>query len=139
MRALLLMMIAFLIAGCGKSVTGSNAELDVVHTGGPDCTQSGCHSGFGAGGTVFTNLSSSTAVSGVTVKATDTSNLQTTAIGTTDALGNFHYEGSLSGNFQMMVGSRQSGIYLHSLPNDRGCNSCHKWPSPGGGAPGRLY
>lgn len=127
------------LTGCGKSVTGSNAELDVVHTGGPDCTQSGCHPGFGAGGTVFANLSSSTAVSGVTVKATNTSNLQTTTVGTTDSLGNFYYEGSLSGDFQMTVGTRQSGIYLHKLPADKGCNSCHKWPKSATGDPGRLY
>lgn len=126
--------------GCGKDITGSNAELDAVHTGGPDCTQSGCHPGFGAGGTVFSNISSSTPVSGVTVKATNVSNAETISIGTTDTLGNFHSEGSLSGNFQMTVGSRQSQIYLHKLPHDRGCNSCHKWPPSGDPKPmGRLY
>jgi hypothetical protein len=129
------------LAGCNGNITGSasgtNADLNAVHRDGPDCTQSGCHPGFGAAGTVFTNVSG-VPISGVLVKATNTSNLQTTAIGTTDTLGNFHYEGSLSGNFQMVVGSRQSGIYVHKLPADRGCNSCHKWPSPTGGAPGRL-
>jgi len=139
MRALLLIMIALLMVACGKSVTGSNAELDVVHTGGPDCTQSGCHSDFGAGGTVFANLSSSTAVSGMTVKVTNIANLQSTTIGTTDILGTFYYEGSLSGSFQMTVGSRQSGTYVHLFPNDKGCNVCHKWPTPSGGAAGRLY
>lgn len=139
MKILSAIVLIILLSGCGNNITGSNAELDVVHTYGPDCTQSGCHPGLGAGGTVFSNLSSTTAVSGVTVKATDVSNLETTTVGTTDTLGNFHYKDSLSGNFQMTVGSRQSRIYLHKLPDDKGCNGCHKWPTPAGGAAGRLH
>lgn len=139
MKILSAIFIAILMAGCGSSVTGTNTALDVTHKGAPDCAQSGCHPGLGAGGTVFASLSSTTTVSGVTVKATDVSNLETTTVGTTDTLGNFHYKNSLSGNFQMTVGSRQSGIYLHKLPDDNGCNGCHKWPTPGGGAQGKLY
>lgn len=134
MKILSAVLLTILLAGCGNSVTGSNAELDVVHTGGPDCTQSGCHPGFGAAGTVFVNRSGLRPVSGMEVKA------GTILIGTTDNLGNFYYEGTLSGNFQMTVGSRQSQIYLHKLPHDSGCNSCHKWPPSGDPMPlGSLH
>lgn len=133
----LLLLVA---TGCGSFVTGSNEELDAVHSGGPDCTQSGCHQGFGAAGTVFTNISSSIPVSGAPVTATNISNAEATSIGTTDSLGNFHYDNTLEGSFQMTVGSRQSQTYLHKLPHDSGCNSCHKWPPSGDPMPwGRLY
>lgn len=136
MRALLLIMIAFLIAGCGKSVTGSNAELDVVHTGGPDCTQSGCHPGFGAGGTVFESAASTTPASGITVKAKSVETGTEINLGTTDSLGNFYYDQELSGYYNMAVGDKPWS-QPHSMPERKGCNSCHTWP-PSEGTSGRL-
>ncbi len=124
------------LSGCGSSVTGTNTALDVTHKGAPDCTQSGCHPGFGAGGTVFSNLSSTATVSGVTVKAQSVSTGSTITLGTADSLGNFHYNTALSGFYNMAVSSKPwSGA--HDMPTQSGCNRCHKW-LPAGGANGKL-
>jgi len=136
MRALLLIMIAFLIAGCGKDITGSNAELDVVHTGGPDCTQSGCHPGFGAGGTVFESAASTTPASSVSVKARSVETGAEITLGITDTLGNFHYDQELNGYYNMAVGDKPWS-QPHSLPERKGCNRCHTWP-PSEETSGRL-
>ena len=122
--------------GCGKSVTGSNAELDVAHTGGPDCTQSGCHPGFGAGGTVFADAAGETPASGITVKAKSVETGSEITLGTTDSLGNFHYDQELSGYYNFAVGDKPWS-QPHSLPERKGCNSCHTWP-PSEGTSGRL-
>ncbi|MBI4746191.1 MAG: hypothetical protein HY786_06570 [Deltaproteobacteria bacterium] len=122
--------------GCGESVTGTNAELDAVHIGGPDCAQSGCHPGIGAAGTVFTDMSGETPVSGVTVKAQSISTGTVVTLGTSDILGNFHYHEELSGYYNMAAGSKPWSR-PHSLPDWNGCNSCHRWP-PAGGAYGNL-
>lgn len=124
------------LTGCGSGVTGTNTSLDVSHKGGPDCTQSGCHPGFGAGGTVFSNLSSTTTISGITVKAQSISTGAVITLGTSDSLGNFHYDTVLSGFYNMAIGSKPwSGA--HNMPTQSGCNRCHKWLAAGG-ASGKL-
>lgn len=121
--------------GCGKSITGSNAELDVVHTGGPDCTQSGCHPGFGAGGTVFESAAGTTPTSGITVKARSVETGTEITLGITDTLGNFHYDQELNGFYNMAIGiGSEDWSDQHKLPDWKGCNRCHTW-----GASGRLY
>jgi len=122
--------------GCGSSVTGTNTALDVSHRNGPDCIQSGCHPGFGAGGTVFSDSSSSTPVSGVTVKAQSIATGTVITLGTSDSLGNFHYHEELSGYYNMAVGVKPWSS-AHNLPEYAGCNRCHK-SSPAGGANGKL-
>ena len=124
------------LAGCGNSVTGTNTSLSVSHKDGPDCTQSGCHPRFGAGGTVFADSSSSTPVSGVTVKAQSIATWTVITLGTSDSLGNFHYHEELSGYYNMAINGKPWSR-PHSLPDWNGCNSCHTWP-PAGGAYGKL-
>ncbi len=133
-----LAIIAFtmVLAGCGNSITGSNSDLNVAHVGGKDCAQGGCHSGIGAAGTVFTNLSSETPASGITVKAQSISTGALITLGTSDSMGNFHYHEELSGYYNMAVGSK-SWSRPHSMPDWNGCNSCHTAP-PAGGALGKL-
>lgn len=136
---LLTVVLIINLNGCGSNITGTNAMLDITHSSAHDCTANACHPAFGAAGTVFANSDSGTPVSGMQVDAINTADNSRIVIGTTDALGNFRNNTSLSGSFQMLVGNRQSGAYLHKLPADKGCNSCHKWPGPDGGAAGRLY
>lgn len=133
-----LTIIAFtmILAGCGNNITGSNTDLNVAHVGGKDCAQGGCHAGIGAAGTVFTNMSSGTPVSGVTVKAQSISTGTLITLGTSDSLGNFHYHEELSGYYNMAVNGKQWSR-PHSLPDWNGCNSCHTSP-PSGGAYGKL-
>lgn len=126
-----------LFIGCGSSVTGTNTALDVAHKDGPDCIQSGCHPGFGAGGTVFTSISSETPASGITVKAQSISTGELITLGTSASLGNFHYHEEISsGYYNMAVGSKPWSR-AHSMPEYAGCNRCHK-SSPAGGATGNL-
>lgn len=122
-------------SGCGENVTGTNAELDVAHTGGPDCTQSGCHPGFGAGGTVFESAASTTPSSSKTVTAASATGKIT--LGVTDTLGNFYYDGELSGFYTMAVGNGAES-QPHSMPEWKGCNGCHTWPGLNG-ASGRIF
>lgn len=136
LKTLLAISIVMALSGCGSGVTGTNTSLDVSHQNGPDCTQSGCHPGFGAGGTVFSNLSSTTPISGITVKAQSISTGAVITLGTSDILGNFHYHDELNGFYNFAVGSKPwSGA--HNMPTQSGCNSCHKWP-PASGAFGKL-
>lgn len=136
LKTLLAISIVIVLTGCGSSVTGTNTSLDVTHKVAPDCTQSGCHPGLGAGGTVFSSLSSTTTMSGVTVKAQSISTGFSITLGTTDSMGNFHYSSELSGYYNMATGSKPwSGA--HNMPTQSGCNSCHKWPAAGG-AYGKL-
>lgn len=129
-----------LLTGCNGNITGSadgaNADLGAAHADGPDCTQSGCHPGLGAGGTVFMNLSSSIVKSGVAVKAQSISTGEVITFEESGSLGNFHYHEELSGYYNMAVGNKPWSR-PHSLPDWNGCNSCHTWP-PAGGAYGKL-
>ncbi len=125
-----------LFIGCGNSITGSNTDLNVAHVGGKDCAQSGCHAGVGAAGTVFTDMSSGTPVSGITVMAQSISTGTLITLGTSDSLGNFHYHEELSGYYNMAINGKPWSR-PHSLPDWNGCNSCHTWP-PAGGAYGKL-
>lgn len=128
------------LTGCNGNITGSaggtNKELDAVHIDGPDCAQNGCHSGFGAAGTVFTDASGSSPAEGTTVKAKSVATGTEMTLGVTDTLGNFHYNQELSGYYNMAVGN---GAWSnpHTLPEWSGCNSCHTWPAANG-ASGRL-
>lgn len=133
-----LTIIAFtmIFAGCGNSITGSNTDLNVAHVGGKDCAQSGCHAGVGAAGTVFTDMSSETPVSGITVMAQSISTGTLITLGTSDSLGNFHYHEELSGYYNMAINGKPWSR-PHLLPDWNGCNSCHTWP-PAGGAYGKL-
>lgn len=135
-NALFGISLILILTGCGSGVTGTNTALDASHKGAPDCTQSGCHPGLGAGGTVFSSLSSTTTMSGVTVKAQSISTGSTIILGTTDSMGNFHYSTELNGYYNMATGGKPwSGA--HNMPTQSGCNRCHKWP-PVGGAYGKL-
>lgn len=128
------------LIGCGKSITGANAELDSAHVSTaaktPDCTASGCHPGVGAAGTVFANLSSTITVSGMTVKAQSVSTGTVITFAASNSLGNFNYNSTLSGNYNMATGNKPwSGA--HPMPAWNGCNQCHNW-HPLGGAKGKL-
>ena len=136
LKTLLAISIVVVLTGCGNSVTGTNTALDVSHKNGPDCTQSGCHPGFGAGGTVFKSEASTLPASGITVKAKSVETGTEITLGTTDSLGNFHYNQELSGYYNMAVGDKPWS-QPHSLPERKGCNSCHTWP-PSEGTSGRL-
>ena len=136
-----LTIIAFtmILAGCGNNITGSNTDLNVAHVGGKDCAQSGCHAGIGAAGTVFTDMSSETPVSGVQIDAINTADNSRIVIGTSNTLGNFSYNASLSGNFKFVVGGNTGGnVLLHKMPEFNGCNRCHRRPGQEG-APGKIY
>ncbi len=138
-RALILLascISLFAPTGCGKEATGTNAELDAVHIDGPDCTQSGCHPGFGAGGTVFESAASATPAGGVTVKAKSVETGAEITLGMSDSLGNFRYDKELSGYYNMAAGDK-AWSQPHSLPERKGCNSCHTWPLSEGTS-GRL-
>lgn len=125
-----------ILTGCGGGVTGTNTAIDVSHKGGPDCTQSGCHPGFGAAGTVFTDSSGSSAAEAITVKAKSVETGTIVTLGITDKSGNFHYDKELTGYYNMAVGGKPWSN-PHILSDWKGCNRCHKWPGAGG-APGRL-
>lgn len=124
------------LSGCGNNITGTNTDLNAAHVGGKDCAQGGCHSGIGAAGTVFTNLSSGTPVAGITVKAQSISTGELITLGTSDSLGNFHYHEELRGYYNMAI-SGKPWSRPHTLPDWNGCNSCHTSP-PAGGAYGKL-
>lgn len=136
LKTLLAISTVVVLTGCGNSVTGTNTALDVSHKNGPDCTQSGCHPGFGAGGTVFESEASAPPASGIRVKAKFVETGAEITLGTTDSLGNFHYNQELSGYYNMAVGDKPWS-QPHSLPERKGCNSCHTWP-PSEGTSGRL-
>lgn len=139
-KFLMAALVPIALIGCGKGITGTNAELDSAHVSTaaktPDCTARGCHPGIGAAGTVFANLSSNITVSGITVKAQSVSTGAVITLGTSDSLGNFHYVQALNGYYNMAIDGKPWNR-PHILPDWNGCNSCHRWP-PTGGAYGKL-
>ncbi len=122
-RALLALSTAALLAACGRdssSSTSCNDSGGSTMCPGDDCLS--CH-GFKAAGTVFAGLSSTTPVSGATVRIVPASGSAVTL--TTNSAGNFYTSTSLAFPLQSVTVSKGADTAEMTGVGSGGCNGCH--------------
>jgi hypothetical protein len=122
----------------GGAATGGNTAKACVPaaTGGPKAMNPGtacisCHSGANPsagvaitlGGTIYSGVSSTTAVSGATVTITDSKKVVTTLV--TGSTGNFYTNKSISFPAQVAVSKCPDTATMISTVSSGDCNSCH--------------
>ncbi|MFN3532875.1 MAG: carboxypeptidase-like regulatory domain-containing protein [Candidatus Brocadia sp.] len=112
---------------------------DESHKAGWNCLTSGCHSNvkehrFSVGGTIYINADGTAARTGAKIKMVDANG--STAILTSDQLGNFYSEKNLKAPFTISASYEGREVKMPIPAPDGGCNaeSCHVV-----GAAGRVF
>ncbi len=150
------LVLAFLVA-CNGSDTSGNGECntdneecglgqncggeDINMAPGSDCMA--CHDGsdneapaWTIAGTVFDDLNGSNAVSGATVRITDTDGAGTPIEMTTSAAGNFTSTAAIVAPYTAEIEVDGVVVAMAAHQTDGSCNSCH---ACGGSAGGKLH
>ncbi len=127
----LLVLMLFILAGCGGELFGEDDEGNATHNAGTNCQD--CH-GFTYAGTVYSTGTGSTGLSGVTVTVHDVGG---DIVLTSNATGNFFtYAGSPSSGFTVTVSDGTDSQDKWGSQTSGGCaaSSCHVL-----GKQGRIY
>ncbi|MDO8744276.1 MAG: carboxypeptidase-like regulatory domain-containing protein [Candidatus Brocadiaceae bacterium] len=123
------------VEGGGEGGEGDEGS----HNAGRNCLTSGCHSGsgeehFSIGGTIYTDADGTDAMSGVKIKVIDTNGSIIKL--TSDQLGNFYTQKSVSAPFTITVSYQGRKVKMPTKASDGGCNAsgCHV-----AGSAGRIF